>query len=1221
MPEFVHLHVHSEYSLLDGAIRITDLCQKAKDLGMPAVALTDHGNMHGAVTFYMQAQKMGLKPIIGCEIYVAPGDMTDRRPETSGANHLVLLAKNLEGYRNLIAIVSEAHLKGFYYKPRADKALLRRHSAGLVALSACLGGEVPHALLSQGMDAGEAVAREYAEIFPGEFYLELQDNGIEKQNRLNAMLIDLAGRTGLPLVATNDCHYLNKGDDEAHDVLICIQTGKTVDTPGRMRMDTDQLYFKTPEEMEKAFAAVPEAIANTQRIAERCNVEIELGKHSFPVYELPEGVSIDQEFERMAREGLEARIQAAPYAIDAEAYRKRLEYEIGVIKEMGFPAYFLIVQDFINWAKDHRIPVGPGRGSAAGSIVAWALRITNLDPIPYQLLFERFLNVERVSMPDIDVDFCERRRLEVVRYVAGKYGEDHVAQITTFGTMKAKAVVRDVARALGMTFAEGDRIAKLVPEEMKMTIAKALEREPELKRLYDSDTQVKKLLDVAKRLEGLARHASTHAAGVVISAEPMTHYLPLYAGKKGEVVTQYDGKRVELVGLIKFDFLGLRTMTVIEDCLDIIREQGKQPPDLDNLPLTDPAVYALFSRGDTDGIFQVESSGMRKYLRMLKPNRFEDIIAMLALYRPGPLGSGMVDEFIKRKHGEIPVTYPHASLEETLSPTYGVIVYQEQVMATAMVIANYSLGEGDLLRRAMGKKKAEEMAKQRKRFLEGAAENKIPETTANEIFDLMEKFAEYGFNKSHSAAYALISYYTAYLKVHHKVEFMAALISSELANADKVYAYINSCREMDIEVAGPDVNKSRRRFSVDNGIIRFGLAGVKNVGDEAVNDIVREREEHGPYTGLVDFCRRVNLRKVTKRVTESLIKAGAMDGFGCSRAGLIAGLEKAYGVGQREAKERASGMISMLDMLGGMGGPGGGKGDAKDQAASNPAACVSIEEFNQEEFPDAEKQRLEKEVLGFYLSSHPLLAYRMDLPRLGVRTLEHCRSLPDGAEARVAVIVPAVKEYINKKGEKMAFCQIEDLSGTGELTVFPSLYPEAKALIATEEPILVVAKADRRDGAGGDDQKAKLVAERFELLRDVQSRNSTPVPLPVAEEDLDEAGIGRLKGLIAAHPGEVPVRLRVARGDAVYLVELGSQWRIWPNGDFWNDFRQYQAESRGGAGDGGEEAPFGPDAGAEPRDDADLDEYAAESAFDTDPDGIAEAIGPDAPMPDYEESA
>lgn len=1201
MSEFVHLHVHSEYSLLDGANRITDLCRKAKDLGMPAVALTDHGNMHGAIIFYLEARKLGIKPILGCEIYVAPGDMTERKPERISAYHLVLLAKNLEGYRNLIAIVSEAHLRGFYYKPRADKTLLRQHSAGLVALSACLGGEVPHALLTEGLDAGEAVAREYADIFPGEFYLELQDNGIEKQNRLNAMLKQLAGRTGLPLVATNDCHYLNHGDDEAHDVLICIQTGKTVDTPGRMRMNTDQLYFKTQEEMERAFEDTPEAIANTQRIAERCNLEIELKNYSFPVYELPEGVSIEEEFKRMAREGLQKRIDASPYPIDEAVYRKRLEYEIDVIQRMGFPAYFLIVQDFINWAKRNRIPVGPGRGSAAGSIVAWSLRITNLDPIPYQLLFERFLNVERVSMPDIDVDFCERRRLEVVRYVASKYGEDHVAQITTFGTMKAKAVVRDVARALGMTFAEGDRIAKLVPEEIKMTIAKAMEREPELKKLYDADARVKKLIDVSKRLEGLARHASTHAAGVVISAEPMTHYLPLYAGKKGEVVTQYDGKRVELVGLIKFDFLGLRTMTVIEDCLDIIREQGMKAPDLDNLALTDPEVYALFSRGDTDGVFQVESSGMRKYLRMLKPNRFEDIIAMLALYRPGPLGSGMVDEFIKRKHGEIPVTYPHPSLEKTLAPTYGVIVYQEQVMATAMVIANFSLGEGDLLRRAMGKKKAEEMAQQRKRFLEGAAKNNISESTANDIFDLMEKFAEYGFNKSHSAAYALISYYTAYLKVHHKVEFMAALISSELTNPDKVYAYINSCREMDIVVAGPDVNTSRRRFSVDHGTIRFGLAGVKNAGDEAVNDIVREREEHGNYTGLVDFCRRVNLRKVTKRVTESLIKSGAMDCFGCTRAGLIAGLEKAYAMGQREAKERASGMISMLSML----------GTENHAEKADSATCMAIEEFKTEEFPDAEKQRMEKEVLGFYLSSHPLLAYRMDLPRLGVRTLEYCRGLADGAEAHVAVIVPAVKEYINKKGEKMAFCQIEDLSGTGELTIFPSLYPEAKVLIATEEPLLVVARADRRDGASTED-KAKLVAERFELLREAQSHNSTPVTLPISEADLDDEGITRLKGLIVAHPGEVPVRLRIRRGDGVYLVELGLEWRIWPNSDFWNDLRRFQTENESESCD----EVF--DAGTALPDETNPDEYESESSYGSAPDGIAEIIDPD-PLPGYEE--
>jgi len=1150
MPEFIHLHVHTEYSLLDGAIRLKDLFQRAKDLGMPAVAITDHGNMYGAVTFYSEAKAMGLKPIIGCEVYVAPGSLHEKNAQNSGAYHLLLLAKNLRGYKNLIQLVSTAWVDGFYYKPRVDKDLLRQYSEGLVATSACLGGEVCQALLKQGQEAGEAVAREYAEIFPGEFYLELQDNGIPEQNQANRMLIQAAEKTGLPLVATNDCHYLTRDDAEAHDVLLCIQTQSTIHDEKRMRMETDQLYFKTPEEMEQAFSHVPEAIANTQRIAEKCNLEIELGNYSFPIYELPEGVSITEEFVRMCREGLKRRLRDAAYEVDEKRYWDRLEYELGVIKEMGFPAYFLIVQDFINWAKDNKIPVGPGRGSAAGSIVAWALRITNLDPLPYDLLFERFLNVERVSMPDIDVDFCERRRLEVVKYCSEKYGHDHVAQITTFGTMKAKAAIRDVARAMGMTFAEGDRIAKLIPDEMKMTISKAMEMEPELKKLADEEPQIAKLLDISKRLEGLCRHASTHAAGVVISDTPMTEYLPIYKGKKDELVTQYDMKRVEKVGLIKFDFLGLRTMTVIEDCLDIIREQGKQAPDLDTMALTDPKTYEIFCKGDTDGVFQVESSGMRKYLRMLKPSCFEDIIAMLALYRPGPLNSGMVDEFIKRKHGEIEVTYPHPSLEDTLKPTYGVMVYQEQVMATAMVIARYSLGEGDLLRRAMGKKIESEMAKQRKRFLEGARENSIPDKTANEIFDLMEKFAAYGFNKSHSAAYALISYYTAFLKAHFPVEFMAALISSELSNADKVYTYINSCRDLDIEVLPPDIQTSRRRFSVQHGKIVFGLGGVKNVGDEAVNEIVREREANGPYKDLVDFCTRVNLKRVSKRVIEYLIKSGAMDSLGCTRAGLFAAMGRAVSMGQKKAKDKASGMLNMLDMLG-----GGSSGPEAD-------ACFHLDEIDAPEWEDAEKQRYEKEALGFYLTSHPLLPYRPELLRMRLTTLEESCDLPDGTMIKTALIVPARKEYITKRGDKMAFCTVEDLSGMGELTMLPNVYALAKPLLEQDLPLYVEAKVDKR-GAPGEEEgpkQAKLLAEKVELLGEVTARSDAAVVIDVLECICQEDRLADLRSILEAHKGPAPVLLRMRTQECLCTLELGNGWRVRPDSRFWKQIDEWRED-------------------------------------------------------------
>jgi len=1167
--EFVHLHVHTEYSLLDGAIRIKDLLSRSKDLGMPAVAITDHGSMFGAVTFYMAALEMGIKPIIGCEVYVAPGDVDEEgahlKKEKGGGFHLVLLAKNQLGYKNLIKLVSKGYLEGFYYKPRISKYLLSQHSEGLIALSACLAGEIPRKLMNEGLDAGVAMAQEYASIFPGNFYLELQDNGIGDQVRLNELLIKCAEKTNLPLVATNDCHYLTAEDYEAHDTLLCIQTQTTVDAEKRFRMDTKELYFKTPEEMEQAFAHVPEAISNTQLIAEQCNVEIELGNYYFPEYELSEGVSnLDEEFEKLCREGLRKRLEIITYEVDEDVYWKRLDYELGVIKEMGFPAYFLIVQDFINWAKNNRIPVGPGRGSAAGSIVAWSLKITNIDPLPYDLLFERFLNVERVSMPDIDVDFCERRRLEVVKYCAEKYGHDRVAQITTFGTMKSKAVIKDVGRALGMTFGETDRIAKLIPddpgvmakllgvEKAKINVPNAVKAVVELDDMVATDRTVAKLIDISTRLEGLCRHASTHAAGVVISDRPMTEYLPLYKGKKGEIVTQFDMKKVEKVGLIKFDFLGLRTMTVIEDCLDIIREQGKEAPDLDTLHLDDPDTFAIFAKGDTDGIFQVESSGMRKYLRMLRPDCFEDIVAMLALYRPGPLGMigahgvSMVDEFIMRKHGDIEVTYPHESLEDTLKPTYGVMVYQEQVMATAMTVANYSLGEGDLLRRAMGKKIAEEMAKQRSRFLEGSRENKIDDKIANEIFDTMEKFAAYGFNKSHSAAYALISYHTAYLKAHFPVEFMAALMSTEMNNTEKIIMYINACRDMEITVKQPNINAGQARFSVLDGDILFAMAAIKNVGEEAINEIVAERNEGGPFKDIFDFCERVNLRRVTKRVLESLIKAGALDCFSCSRAALLEDLEKAVARGQKKAKEKDSGMLNMLDML------GGGTNGQPDPGTPTCSLC--------EEFDDREKLKLEKEVLGFFLSGHPLLAYRPELVRLRTKTLDECKTIPNGSEVRVAVIVPDYKQILTRKGDPMAFCIGEDLTTSGEITMLPNVWEEAKEKVDADRPLFIQGKIDLREEPGQEEapKTAKILAEKVLFLADAVQGSEHPVSLWIGERNAHDEHLEGLKSILARYPGKTVVNLGIITKESVINLKLGTAWQVYPSREFWKDVETWQ---------------------------------------------------------------
>ncbi|WP_421903433.1 DNA polymerase III subunit alpha [Maridesulfovibrio sp.] len=1173
MSEFVHLHVHTEYSLLDGAIRIKDLCQQAKDFGMPAVAITDHGSMFGAVTFYMTAMDMGIKPIIGCEVYVAHGDIDDElahtRKDKKGRYHLVLLAKNQQGYKNIIKLCSLGFLEGFHYKPRVSKYLLNKYSEGIIALSACLAGEVPRALMNEGLEAGVEMAKTYESIFPGNFYLEVQANGLQEQEDLNNLMYKCAEQTGLPLVATNDCHYLTKEDYEAHDLLLCIQTQTTVDAEKRFRMGTDQLYFKPQEEFEEYFSHVPEAIANTQKIAEMCNLEIELGNYYFPEYELPAGMTIETEFVKLCKEGLQKRIEAAPYDIDEKEYWERLDYELGVINEMGFPAYFLIVQDFINWAKDNKIPVGPGRGSAAGSIVAWALRITNLDPIPYDLLFERFLNVERISMPDIDVDFCERRRLEVVKYCSDKYGWDHVAQITTYGTMKTKAVIKDVGRAMGMHFSETDPIAKLVPDDpaviaqglgvkkAKITVPNAVEAIPELSNMVATDPKIAKLMDIATRLEGMSRHASTHAAGVVISDKPMTHYLPLYKGKKGEIVTQYDMKKVEKVGLIKFDFLGLRTMTVIEDCLDIIRLQGKEAPDLDTLTLDDQDTFDIFCKGDTDGVFQVESSGMRKYLRMLRPSCFEDIIAMLALYRPGPLGSGMVDEFIKRKHGEIEVTYLWPTLEPSLKPTYGVIVYQEQVMGAAMTIANYSLGEGDLLRRAMGKKIPEEMAKHRVRFVDGARENEIPEQTANDIFDLMEQFAAYGFNKSHSAAYALISYYTAYLKAHFPVEFMAALMSTEMNNTEKIIMYINACRDMDVTVRQPDINLGVARFSVYEGDIIYGMAGIKNVGEEAIDEIVEERQKNGKFKDFIDFITRVNLRRVTKRVIEYLIRAGAFDSMGLTRSGLIASLDKAVSYGQKKTKEKESGMINMLDML------GGGGGEAEEPAA------VSFEEFSMPEMEDKEMQRLEKEALGFYLTCHPLLSYRNEMSRLGLQTIENCPNMAHEATVKLGAIITGYKEIITKKsGKKMAFATIEDMTGSGELIIFPKTYEEVHQYLGQDIPLLIKGKVDNPPPEEGQEEappESKVMCDEISPLENAQAGCNEAVPLSVHHSLCSEEGIAELKAILAGYPGSAPVTLQMFLADSICTLRLGHGYNIKPNGDFWKEFNQWRKNGNGKA--------------------------------------------------------
>ena len=918
--QFIHLHLHSQYSLLDGAIRFEELFALAKQYRMPAVALTDHGNMFGAIEFYQKAIKNGVKPIIGCEMYVAPKSRLEKKTGdgTEGFYHITLLAKNKTGYYNLIRLVSLAHLEGFYYKPRIDKDLLRQYNEGLIALSGCLKGEIATLLDKGDEHEAEIVALDYSEIFDRDrFFLEVMENGVESQRVINEKLYAMADKLSLPLVATNDCHYLRREDARAHEVLLCIQTGKTINDTDRMRFSTDQFYFRSPEEMKTLFAGREEPIANTMLIANQCNLELKFGEYHFPRFAVPPGESLDSYLENLAKEGLEKRLSEmgmgdGSVARDRDEYLTRLGKELETIKSMGFSGYFLIVSDFINYAKKKGIPVGPGRGSAAGSLVAYSLEITDLDPIRYGLLFERFLNPERINMPDVDVDFCMKGRDEVIRYVTEKYGNDNVAQIITFGKMQAKAVIRDVGRALDMPYNEVDRIAKLIPNTLNITLDQAQLQEPKLRELMESDERVRSLMTTAQSLEGLVRHASTHAAGVVISNKPLMEYLPLYRGQNGEIITQYAMGDVEKIGLIKFDFLGLKTLTVLDKAVELINRNGRREIDIHHLDLGDKKTFELLGSGATTGIFQLESSGMKELLVKLKPESFDDIIALVALHRPGPLGSGMVDDFIKRKHGNVPIHFEIPQMEEILRETYGVIVYQEQVMKIAGSLANFSLGDADVLRRAMGKKDPKEMEKQKENFLEGARSKGIDSHKAESVFDLMAKFAEYGFNKSHSAAYALIAYQTAYLKVHYRLEFMAALLTCEMENTDKIVKYIGECHDMGIDILPPDVNESFRDFTVIGNKIRFGLAAVKNVGGGAVDSIISEREKNGPFKDIFDFCQRADPRKVNKRVLESLIKCGAFDFTGAHRSQMMAALNEAIEMAQLRQREKMSKQVSLF---------------------------------------------------------------------------------------------------------------------------------------------------------------------------------------------------------------------------------------------------------------------------------------------------------------------
>lgn len=1122
--DFVHLHVHTQYSLLDGAIRLDALFKRAREFDMQAVAITDHGTMFGVVDFFLQAQKADIKPIIGCECYLAPRTINDKTPlDAKGLRHLVLLAENQEGYTNLCKLASIGQLKGFYYKPRIDKAVLKAHSKGLIALSACLHGEIPMHLKEGRQDLADEAARFYVDTFGEDnFFLEVQNNGMEVQETVNQALVDMSSRLSIPLVASNDCHYLDKEDVRAHDVLLCIQTGKTVKDTERFRFSTDQLYFKSKEEMAAYFGGFPGALENTVSIAKRCHIDFDFSTYHFPQFNPESGMSAEELFEQQVRQGYKERfkvLKAKNPDLDQSVYDQRLDYEISTINQMGFPGYFLIVADFINYAKQNGVPVGPGRGSAAGSLVAYSMRITDLDPIANGLIFERFLNPSRISMPDIDVDFCINGREKVFKYVVEKYGGgDFVAQIITFGKLKTRAVIRDVGRALDIPLAEVDMIAKLVPDVLNISLDAALEQEPKLTEMKNSRPDVAELIHICRTLEGLPRHASTHAAGVVIGDKPLVEYLPLYKGKKGEVVTQLDMKLVEKIGLVKFDFLGLRNLTVIDYALGLIKAQGKKPPDLDHLDFTDKPTYQLLSSGDTTGVFQLESSGMKDLLTRMKPESFDDVTALVALYRPGPLDSGMVDDFVERKHGRKAVEYMVPELEPILKETYGVIVYQEQVMKIAGVLANYSMADADGLRKAMGKKIAEMMEAHRTLFTKGAVENGIAQDKAKAIFDLMEKFGGYGFNKSHSAAYALIAFQTAYLKTHYPVEFMAALLTSEMTSIDGVVKYISECRAHDIDVLPPDVNESGVTFSAVGDRIRFGMVAVKNVGEGAIDAIIKEREENGPFASLFEFCERADLRKVNKRVVESLIRCGAFDTTGDKRAAMMASLEDAIDYGQRIQKEKADPQMGLFDM-----------GD-EDTRSMNVPPMALVDEWD-----EREKLAFEKETLGFYISGHPLDQYIETIEKFTNVNAVSIKELKDKTAVRIGGAVTASKVIRTRKEELMAFMTIEDLQGSVEVVIFPSVYASVADLLAEDTPLLVQGQAQVEESS------VKILADSIIEMEKAEENWTVEVRIRLEPEKTGRRDLEKLLDVIKGYPGTCTCFLDIKVSDTARTIVAVSE--------------------------------------------------------------------------------
>ncbi|MEO6196344.1 MAG: DNA polymerase III subunit alpha [Thermoanaerobaculia bacterium] len=1116
MSDFVHLHLHSQFSLLDGANRLDDVIKAAVESGMPAVALTDHGNMFGAIEIYNKARAAGIKPIIGMEAYVAQGSRLDRTPGKGSSNHLVLLAKDETGYRNLLKLTSASFLEGFYYKPRVDKELLRKHSEGLICLSACLKGEVNEHIVATREREAEAAAKEFLDIFgEGNFYLEMQDHGIPEQRLANEVVRRISQRNAIPLVASNDCHYLRKDDAFAHDVLLCIGTQKTFSDPDRLKYASDNFYMKSAEEMHKIFPDDHAAIENTLAIAEKCNLVIPTGTYHLPEFPVPAGYTLQSYFDEVAREGLEERLAElrrrrgqGGVRHPEETYRQRLDYEIQVINKMGFPGYFLVVWDFIRHARERDIPVGPGRGSAAGSVVAYALRITNIDPLQYDLLFERFLNPDRISMPDIDIDFCMRRRGEVIHYVGEKYGRDRVAQIITFGTLAAKAVIRDVGRVMGVPYAKVDRIAKLIPD-MTRSLAAVAKEEP-LAGEAARDPEIKQIIDVGSRLEGLTRHASVHAAGVVITPSRLDELVPLYRVVKGDeeqIMTQWDMNVIESLGLLKMDFLGLRTLTVIDDAVKIVRQQGI-PLDLEEIPLDDPETFLIFSEGRTSGIFQFESRGMTDLLCRVKPTAFAELAALNALYRPGAMT--LVDEYIQRKQGK-KFSYLAPEMQPILEETYGIIVYQEQVMLIGVSVAGFSMAEADMLRKAMGKKKADVMAKMKAKFVDGAANRGMPREKASELWDKIEPFAGYGFNKSHSVAYASVAYQTAYLKAHYPVAFMAAMLNSELSSTDAIAKYTAECRVMGITLLPPDINESAWYFSVVGDQIRYGLGAIKGVGEGAIESVLAARRQTARFRSLAHLATEVDLRGVNRKVFECLIKAGAFDSLGIHRTALWHSLDGLLDYAQRRRREREEGQHSLFGAMVSAG------------ESMEPAPDLSVKPW-----PERERLRYEKEALGFFLTGNPLSEYQETLERLVSHTTG---SLRDGAPEGMVVLGGMVSGFNRVKiksganaGRFMGRFVLEDLEGGLPVTLFANKLEQFGHLLTDEAVVLVKGQVRERGS------EVEITVEEIVPVKKLAGRSLNGVDLKLNPR-LSTSQMLKLRDLLTEHPGDVPVTLEMQLAD------------------------------------------------------------------------------------------